>query len=233
MRKIQFNEETISEIRSFIESGHTVEETCNKFTIKSCTLRRVMFENGIDVYYKNKSCNKKAIDEELIQLVCGLYANTNMRQEDIVKEAKIEYYVYKMILDDNFTKEYQDQRKARLYSVSKLGDKNPMTGKCGEQHPRYNEFVEDGNGYLMILKPDWYTGRAGSKYVFYHSVVMCQALGITEIPKGFIVHHIDGDKMNNDINNLALTTISGHGKIHALYRNLCKVQRLSDNGVGK
>ena len=28
--------------------------------------------------------------------------------------------------------------------------------------------VADGKGYLMILKPSWYTGRKGCKHIFYH-----------------------------------------------------------------
>ena len=80
----------------------------------------------------------------------------------------------------------------------------------------------------MIKKPEWYTGRKGSDYVFLHTVVMCEHLGLTELPKGYVVHHIDGNKKNNTIDNLALMTVSGHSKLHLLMKNLCKVQRLSE-----
>ena len=33
--------------------------------------------------------------------------------------------------------------------------------------------------------------------------------------KGEIVHHIDGDKKNNDISNLYLTSVAEHNKLHA------------------
>ena len=227
MRRIQFNDETISKIREFIAEGHTMEQTCNRFTLKYDTLKRVMFENNIMPHRVDKSHTRKVIDEEVIQLVCGLYANTHMRMQDIVKEAKLENYEVKQILNDNFSEEYQNRRKSKLYSLSKQGDKNRVKSRTGASHPRYKGLVDDGNGYLMVVKPEWYTGRPGSDYVFYHSVVVCEALGLTEIPKGFVVHHIDCDKHNNDISNLALMNVSGHGRIHALYRNLCKVQRLS------
>lgn len=35
-----------------------------------------------------------------------------------------------------------------------------------------------------------------------------------KIPKGYHIHHIDGDKANNDISNLRLLTASEHEKLH-------------------
>ena len=36
-----------------------------------------------------------------------------------------------------------------------------------------------------------------------------------EIPKGYDVHHVDGDKSNNDISNLQLLKSSDHKKLHS------------------
>lgn len=48
-----------------------------------------------------------------------------------------------------------------------------------------------------------------------HSRAICIFLNIPEIPKGFIVHHLDENKKNNDINNLALITTTAHNRIHS------------------
>lgn len=48
-----------------------------------------------------------------------------------------------------------------------------------------------------------------------HAREMCIALNIPRIPKGLIVHHIDENKLNNDINNLSLMTITAHNRIHS------------------
>lgn len=233
MRRIKFDEDTINQIRNYINSGHSVKEACNRFTLKYDTLKRVMRENGIEAYYKKDfKQNVRVIPEEVVSLVCNLFEHTETSLQDIRKQAKLAYWEMQEILDKHFSKDFQQNRKSHLYSLSKSGDKNPMTGKFKDLHHNYKGLVGDGNGYLMCLKPEWYIGRKGSKHVFVHSVVMCEYLGITEIPKGFVVHHIDGNKHNNDITNLALLTNSAHLRLHAIQTKLCKVQRLFDNEVG-
>lgn len=230
MRKICFDEKTVADIRNYIQGGHTKKETCNRFNIKIDTLNRVMEKNGIEPYY-HKGNGKMPISEEKVNIVCNLFTTTMTSLYDICRIAKIKNYTLQEILKENFTQEQIDNRKSKMYANSKLGDKNPMTGKRGCKHHLYKGVIEDGKGYLMVLKPDWYTGRYGSNHVFQHNVVMCEALGLTEMPKGFVVHHIDGNKKNNDISNLCLLQMGAHSKLHQIQNKMCKVQRLSENGV--
>ena len=48
-----------------------------------------------------------------------------------------------------------------------------------------------------------------------HQRVWCLILNIPEIPKGFIVHHLNENKRDNDIHNLALISITAHNRIHS------------------
>ena len=148
-----------------------------------------------------------------------LYEETNLTDAQIAEELGISVtWLYRGFLYNMYDRDYRKMRKQRSYQLSKKGDKNPMKGKYKEQHPNYKERVSDGRGYWMILRPEWYTGRTGCNHVFEHSVVMCKALGLTEIPAGFVIHHIDGDKHNNDISNLALMTNAAHSKLHQQLR---------------
>lgn len=156
------------------------------------------------------------VDKEKLK---ELYENTTMTDVEIAKELGISTaWLYKGFLYKMYDRSYRKMRKQRNYQISKTGKKNPMKGKTGKKHHNYKERVSDGRGYWMILKPDWYTGRKGSNHIFEHSAVMCESLGITEIPEGFVVHHIDGDKKNNNINNLALMNMGAHTRLHQLQR---------------
>jgi hypothetical protein len=65
------------------------------------------------------------------------------------------------------------------------------------------------------LKPDGYVEytRGPNKFRSVHVVAMEQRLGRHLTPDE-CVHHIDGDRSNNDPNNLALVTRSGHTRLH-------------------
>lgn len=114
-----------------------------------------------------------------------------------------------------FTREQRKARKIPNYARSKTGALNPCYGQTRELATNYiGGEVGDGKGYIQVLKPVWYTGRVGCRYVFKHSLAMCEMLGLTEMPSGCIVHHIDGNRLNNDLSNLALMTSGAHTRLH-------------------
>lgn len=75
-------------------------------------------------------------------------------------------------------------------------------------------------GYRFIDAPNWYCGKKHGNKVREHTVIMCLNMGVTEIPKGYAVHHIDGDKLNNTSLNLMLITHSRHSHIHQRSKTL-------------
>ncbi len=95
--------------------------------------------------------------------------------------------------------------KALRYSRSKTVA-NPMRGRNGSRHHGYKGSVPDGKGYLTEPKDG---GRE-----FQHRQVLAAALGLEELPSWLHVHHLDGDKENNALDNLALVTPVGHRFLH-------------------
>jgi hypothetical protein len=75
------------------------------------------------------------------------------------------------------------------------------------------------DGYLFICRK-YKNGKRRSLYI--HRLVMREKLG-RDLERNEIVHHIDGDKQNNAPDNLELTNVSEHAKIHkkpARYRKV-------------
>ena len=59
-------------------------------------------------------------------------------------------------------------------------------------------------GYRMInLRRK---GEQGYSVLYMHHAIYCEANGVSKLPRGFQIHHIDGNKENNCISNLCLCT---------------------------
>ena len=151
----------------------------------------------------------KTYDQE----VRALLENSQLTLEGVGAELGLSYkQVYRVW--KTYPKEWRKARKVQNYSRSKLGELNPMKGKLGVEHHNYKGVIDDNKGYKIIIKPEWYTGRQNSKHVFYHHVVLCEAMGLTEIPEGHHVHHCDHDPHNNEFSNLVLLTDAEHMSLH-------------------
>lgn len=80
--------------------------------------------------------------------------------------------------------------------------------------------VTNINGYPYSEKVDSYTLKNGrSRRKLKHIEVAEEMIG-RSLSNLENVHHIDGDKLNNDANNLAVLSKSEHGKAHASLENV-------------
>jgi hypothetical protein len=91
---------------------------------------------------------------------------------------------------------------------------------CKDRTPKLN-----GAGYYKSRTPSWWAGHkrrlsSCSTYVLSHILVACKHAGLAYLPKGMVVHHIDGVRTNNKVNNLIIMTRQEHVKLHALERSL-------------
>ena len=144
----------------------------------------------------------------------SLYETTELTMQAIANQLGTSYKVVFNYVKKNYSPAYRRARKATTYRNSKLGELNPMLGNVRQKHPRYVGVVSDCKGYLMAVKPGWYSGRKKSHHVFVHHLVICEDLQITEIPRGYCVHHCDFNPHNNDVSNLVLLTVGEHSALH-------------------
>lgn len=132
---------------------------------------------------------------------------------------------------ENFTKvrngKYNPDAKSYCKKcISKIGV-NKLASLAGYASKVKNKF-DPKVGSIVIGKdgyPEIYIGKnypfreGGYTHIREHIYVMEIHLG-RKLEKGEIVHHIDGDKRNNHLENLYLTNVAEHNKLHAQSESL-------------
>ncbi len=115
----------------------------------------------------------------------------------------------------------------RIAAKNRIGKPSPFKGVAradmrGKNHPSWNggSYI-DSSGYKMIHVKSGHADCGWGSYSKEHRVVMEQYLG-RKLKKGETIHHIDGNKLNNNINNLALFNTDGehHRLAHTSLQNI-------------
>ena len=162
----------------------------------------------------------------IIEQIKQLLLTTDLTNQQIRQEVGCRGQLVSDTLK-SFGTTFAKNRKRRMYRRSKLGDNNPMKGKTGEAHPNYLGIMSDGKGYWIVTKPDWYTGRKGSRHIFHHHEVYCLEVGLTEMPKGMVIHHCDCNKINNSFDNLIMMSLGDHMALHSLLEGATTISKES------
>ena len=81
---------------------------------------------------------------------------------------------------------------------------------------KYGKYYLANNGYYTLSSKEYYQK-------LLHRVIQEEHYG--EIPKGYVVHHKDGDKLNNDIENLEPMSLKEHGHMHHKGKKLSREHR--------
>ena len=111
--------------------------------------------------------------------------------------------------------------KHRSLKASDRNRKN-FTGLCkpcylkntrGEKHGKWKggKFI-DKFGYMLILKRD-HPLADGYGYIREHRLVASNKWGVKSLI-GMVVHHKDGDRLNNNIENLQIMSMGDHSRLH-------------------
>ena len=111
-------------------------------------------------------------------------------------------------------------------SGRKLNEEQKMRISKANKGKRASDDYEFGghektrkDGYVAVYCPD-HPYASNSGYVMKHRLVVERELGIY-IPENYVVHHINHDKSDNRIENLALMTKSAHASLHMIERKRC------------
>lgn len=128
----------------------------------------------------------------------------------------LRYQLHKMgLLRDRVTGVRMAAEQGRLGSGFR-GKKRQFTERhCANISEGRQRWADAGNATGVSLKPSGYIEftRGPNKGRGVHVVAMENRIGRRLLPDE-CVHHIDGNKTNNDEDNLALVTRSGHSRLH-------------------
>jgi transposase len=174
------------------EEGTSMSKISKKYGVGQYAIYSAIKDAGIERRPRGQQPRKfKESDEKEI---VSLYLNDDLTQEQIASKFN-----------------------ATQSTISKLLRKNGIraSGKSeGDRHGNWNGGKHlTGEGYIISWIPvddDYASMRTAMGYVLEHRLVMARALG-RPLTNTESVHHINGDKTDNDITNLQLR-IGKHGK---------------------
>lgn len=92
----------------------------------------------------------------------------------------------------------------------------------GKDHPNYKGGHIASSGYRVI-------SRLGSSNLYEHRVVAEQKIG-RPLASNEVVHHIDGNRLNNHPDNLQVMTQSEHTRLESRLRNR-RIYQISDDTI--
>lgn len=111
------------------------------------------------------------------------------------------------------------------YDVGDLRGKhgNHLKGCC---HPRWNNGkIITSDGYVLTRVGKDYPKSFGNGYVYEHDAVMSKSIGRL-LKDNEVIHHINGNKIDNRIENLELTTQAKHLDRYRINGKLVKMPEL-------
>ena len=178
----------------------------------------------MDLYgFKRRDENKERIKKTMKGM------NDNDFRDFLIKQYETKS-INKIAKELNVTKgtiyKYMDK-----YGIYRLSQKESNTKFNANNHNNYKGGrASHGDGYIKLLLPE-HPRATKTGYVLEHIVVMENHIG-RQLKKDEVIHHINGIKSDNRIENLMLLTKKEHSSLHKgnsnLYHSVEQLRKVGD-----
>ncbi len=188
---------------AYIDECRTLQEMCSYIGVSSViTVAKILRENGIDTYRNGRLKSKTThgmSDEEFKKFLIQEY-KSGLTQKEIADKLGVSA----ACIIKYFKK----------YSIKTRTKSENSSGSLNSNWKGGRRVLE--SGYVSVYAPN-HPLRHKDGTVYEHQLVMEKHIG-RALKKGEVVHHINGIKSDNRIENLLLLTNSDHIKLHAIMR---------------
>lgn len=159
--------------------------------------------------------------EQYEKLTKGSEKKVKLKCDDCghISETNFSNYFKTQIKNGNTGKTYCRICSNIRSGIRKRGSPSPFKGRnfperCGKNHKCWKggSYLSI-DGYRMVMVTSGRMKSGWRKYRKEHIVLIEEKIG-RRISKSECVHHIDGDKLNNDISNLVLLNHKKHRNSH-------------------
>lgn len=168
-------------------------------------------------WYTRYSYKSRVKDKKLVYL----YVNKKLTFSEISKitnisTSTIRRRIIKQGIEPRKGERLLDTTRERI-SIKNTGRKWTLSEDQKKKLSKMFKKLRAKTAKGWSLKPSGYLEitRGKNRFKSVHRVVMEKHLG-RKLKKDEVVHHIDGDKTNNEITNLKVMNRKEHNKLHAL-----------------